>query len=71
MVIRCSIKVIGKDLYWIPEDSDDPIFAWLDRNGKIQKVDLRNNPPYFQILPCPWCGNVIDKDHKPIYHLHL
>lgn len=31
-------------------------------------LDLREQPLYLVMTPCPACGAVNDKDHTPLYH---
>jgi uncharacterized C2H2 Zn-finger protein len=34
------------------------------------KIDLRINPPFLTILPCPYCGVSEDRNHDPLKHIN-
>ena len=39
------------------------------RDGSGFVTDHRPRPPYFQILPCPYCGVEEDRGHEPRLHV--
>ncbi len=65
-----NIKILTveetQDLFYTP-----PVVASLLEEPSQEKVvvDLRIDPPYYQILPCPYCGVEEDKDHNPLKHI--
>lgn len=32
-------------------------------------TDVRPSPPFWTILPCPYCGVQQDRDHDPLLHV--
>lgn len=63
-VVRCSASRAGSTLTWT--DAAGRVVA-TRRDGE-RPVDLRPAPPYYQILPCPYC----DADgaaHDPLKHV--
>jgi hypothetical protein len=57
---------------------EDGITVFTDPNGfdvawKLPRggvVDLRTEPPYLSMSPCPYCGAVNDVGHFPAGHVH-
>lgn len=70
-VVRCEVVKYGERHYWFKIE-DNPL-AQLKAvaesvNGVVK--DLRTEPPFYQILPCPYCGVEEDRNHDPLKHVH-
>lgn len=55
----------------------DGVTTFLDANGNEvalvlpftgRVVDMRENPPYLSMSPCPYCGCENDRGHNPLKH---
>lgn len=70
--IKCNVKFFDGVWLWIPEGSTQPIFR---REGDspignaVSTEDLRKNPPFNQIIPCPFCGVLKDFGHDISLHI--
>lgn len=68
-VLRCVVK----DVWHIAQQLEDgkkitpvePVVV------AFQGEDVRNAPPYLQILPCPQCGVATDRNHDPLKHVYV
>jgi hypothetical protein len=67
-VVRCKVVETAGIKFWYPEPGD-AIFMVDTTVDPPVKSDLRNNPPFYTILPCPWCGVEEDRNHKPLDHV--
>ena len=45
---------------------DDVKVALRDSSGKVR--DLRKNPPFLAMSPCPYCDAKDDRGHDPLKH---
>lgn len=67
-MVKGKLKIIPieetSDLINTPQIAAKQV--WTDR-WTVQ--DLREEAPYYQILPCPYCGVVEDKNHDPLKHV--
>ena len=79
MILRCTKQDHGTFVSWIPfalEDNkgdfevlfdQEMVFMVSKDNG--MPTDMRRNPPFYQILPCPFCGVETDRNHNPLMHV--
>ena len=84
-VLRCTVTTIGKAKLWVPthlqdgkkltplEDQDAVFMVDAGEPGRSDqdpvKADLRKHPPFYQILPCPYCGVEEDRNHEVLLHV--
>lgn len=67
MILRCRVV---DDAWWIAYQTEDgkKITPVEPTVVAFQNVDIRDVPPFWQILPCPYCGSETDR-HDPIQHV--
>jgi hypothetical protein len=63
------VKDNGSIEYYDRDHSDVLVAKTLPSFEYSDVVDHRQ-PPYFQILPCPFCGVLSDKDHDLSLHVN-
>ena len=63
--IQCSEVYFDGVRYW--RDANGQTLASRDGTGFV--TDHRQRPPFFQILPCPYCGVESDRGHEPLLHV--
>lgn len=80
MIVRCEVKVWPSgDRHWMPLQLEDkgkvikslvgePAIFLVMSDGS--RKDLRKEPPFYQPIPCPYCGVEKDSNHDPMQHLH-
>jgi hypothetical protein len=73
-VVRCKVdKTVtgGVNIeFWFPLDNPTKAIFMVDRSvTPAVKADLREHPPFYHILPCPYCGVEEDRNHKPLDHV--
>lgn len=76
-VLRCNIVIneLGVKQF-IPFALEDNKCATLINDNVVvfnifpkgDKIDMRENPPFHQIIPCPHCGIREDSKHDPLKH---
>ena len=67
-VVRCKVVETAGIKFWYPEPGD-AIFMVDTTVDPPVKSDLRKNPPFYQILPCPYCGVEEDRGHIALDHV--
>lgn len=56
-----------EDLLMGPKDEGEESVNYLDG---VVREDLRLDPPYYNIVPCPYCGVKEDRGHDPMKHIN-
>jgi len=69
---KCAL-LIGKDGTIKYYDWDDPtkLLVEVGANCMYEDVHDLRNPPYTQILPCPYCSTLNDRDHDLSLHINI
>jgi len=77
-ILRCKVHVneVGVKQF-VPFALEDDKKATLINDGVVafnvfpkgDKIDMRTNPPFVQILPCPFCGSENANKHDPLSHV--
>jgi hypothetical protein len=65
--IACFVLSVGGVRYWV--DPDDRMLARRLSFGSAPVEDLRAGAPFYQLLPCPYCGVEEDRGHDPLKHV--
>ncbi len=78
-IVRCRIVVneVGVRQY-IPFAIEDDMKSMLIDDSVVvfnvfpqgDKIDLRSKPPFYSIIPCPFCGTENDRKHDAIKHIN-
>ena len=78
-VLRCRVVIneVGVKQY-VPYALEDDKKATIISDGVVafnvfpngDKVDMRTNPPFVQILPCPYCDSEHENKHEPLKHVN-
>ena len=70
-VHHCVI-LLGTDgsATYFDRDDSSLLVAVVRPGMKYEDVIDKRNPPFFQILPCPYCGVMEDRDHDPWLHVN-
>jgi len=68
-VLRCDVK---NGVWWIAKQLEDgkKITPVEPTVVAFQGEDIRESPPFWQILPCPNCGVETDKNHDASKHIY-
>jgi hypothetical protein len=70
-VVRCKVVETAGIKFWYPLSKSDAeaIFMVDTTVTPHVKADLRKQPLFLTILPCPYCGVEEDRGHKPLDHV--
>lgn len=69
MIVRARIVDVWHVVY--QTEDKGKITPVKEEVVAFQGEDERQNPPYYQILPCPQCGVETDKNHDPLKHVYV
>jgi hypothetical protein len=64
----------GSSTFWNhdPKEPGAKVIAIRGSQGRYQDiVDLRDNPLFLPMSPCPWCSAINDRNHDPLRHIDL
>jgi hypothetical protein len=67
MILRCKVV----DVWHIAYQTEDKgkIAPVKEEVVAFQNIDIRDVPPFWQIMPCLYCGSETDR-HDPIKHIN-
>ncbi len=70
-VTRCKVVETAGIKFWFPLDKPEGEAIFMVDTTVIPHVksDLRKQPLFLTILPCPYCGVEEDRAHKPLDHV--
>lgn len=63
------IDVDGSVSYY-DRDNPDILIAKIRQGFEYYDIEDFRNPPFYQILPCPYCGVSEDKNHDDSLHIY-
>lgn len=63
--VQCAVINERYCMVWL----DDGVRVAYRMVGGSTVVDERKEPPFYQILPCPYCGIEEGNDHDPLKHV--
>lgn len=69
--IHHCIILLGIDgtVGYYDRNNSDVLVAQINPMFEYSDVEIKEGPPYYQILPCPYCGVLTDKEHDPMLHV--
>lgn len=70
--IHYAVTMIDTDgsVSYYDRDNSDILIAKTFPSFEYEDVDDFRDPPFYQIIPCPLCGVVEDKNHDASLHVN-
>lgn len=70
MIVRARV---ADGIWWVAYQMEDKgkITPIKEEVVAFQGEEERQNPPYYQALPCPKCGTNDDRKHDPLKHVYV
>ncbi len=65
--VRCTIRPSVDCRVWVFTDPDGHEVFEVSAQG--EPIERRAKPPFYQLIPCPYCGVKEDRNHLPLKHV--